>query len=878
MIRSSFNPATFDWELDWPGRVARHDVVYSSPPEDPLQGIPLGNGEVAALAWCEGSRLILVVNKSDLWDDGPEGRFHNWAAEEEEFSTTLRHGCRLVLDFRQPVFDSLYLSEVNGRLSLADATLRLQVQGPFGQVDVQAFIGEDDGMLRGRVTASLQEESPLEVTLERYGSRAFGHWYSLINRDASLGLSGTESVALGREAILTHRLTTGTFGVGLRVQSEQGEWSAQREHSRSVCLRPMPGHSHAFSFALAITSPLAVDAVEAVRVDLDAAERRGWEVAYQAHAAAWKAFWLRSLLETENDYLDNLWHLTMYYAKSSQGGRYPGRFIHGLWGWSRDVQPWTFYFHWNQQQTYWPLNPAGHHELIESYLDYRFRALPHNREDAAELFGAEGAFVADVAERRGYNSAGEKDNHTPVAQIAMDFWRQYQYTGDPAFLRERALPYILEAATFFESLLEQDAQGVYHARRGTGYEGWIQLRDAISELIYARVLLRTALEALEEAGADHPRAAHWRQAIANLAPLPAIQPEDCFTTGEDGVRLKRGFFKGQPAPTDRILAAGWSVKDGTLMTGKVPSDVQSPPIDDICEALFRLEQNQTPYSWVREDLAQYDGIFPCLEISAAFPSGLVSVGQRGTELYDLTAATALLYSPDCTGWDTLPIVLARLGLGSQVAAILHNWPIRWQPYANGFGQWGPLDVMRADTMLRFRTNRVRDAALPPAERDATKLPLSMWPFRHMAMESMSVLSCAMNEVLLQSHDGVLRVAPAASTETAGRFTLHAVGGFAVSAELRSSVPAFVAIDSRLGKRCTVQNPWPVVRLYRQGQPVRVADGEMIEFDTAPGDRWLLLPVTEELDNWEVVVDHVQPNAAPKVYAEGRARLGLPRMY
>ena len=126
----------------------------------------------------------------------------------------------------------------------------------------------------------------------------------------------------------------------------------------------------------------------------------------QSHTEVWKSIWNRSFMDYGDDYLNNLWYLTMYYLNASQGGKYPGRFDNGLWGWSRDVQNWNFYFHWNQQQLYWPLNAAGFHELINPYLEYRFNSLPYAKKDARELFNSDGAFISDVTERRGYNSSG----------------------------------------------------------------------------------------------------------------------------------------------------------------------------------------------------------------------------------------------------------------------------------------------------------------------------------------------------------------------------------------------------------------------------------------------------------------------------------------
>jgi len=46
---------------------------------------------------------VIVVNKSDLWDDAAFGQFHNWKAEEEEFNTTLRHGGRIIIDSRRRI-------------------------------------------------------------------------------------------------------------------------------------------------------------------------------------------------------------------------------------------------------------------------------------------------------------------------------------------------------------------------------------------------------------------------------------------------------------------------------------------------------------------------------------------------------------------------------------------------------------------------------------------------------------------------------------------------------------------------------------------------------------------------------------------------------
>ena len=108
------------WRLGWPGRVAGHDLVYGTPPEDPTQGIPLGNGDVGVLVWCESSRLVMAINKCDLLDDpAPLEALKNWSLEQEERSPTQRHAGRVAFDFALPVFDPFYLADFEARLSRA---------------------------------------------------------------------------------------------------------------------------------------------------------------------------------------------------------------------------------------------------------------------------------------------------------------------------------------------------------------------------------------------------------------------------------------------------------------------------------------------------------------------------------------------------------------------------------------------------------------------------------------------------------------------------------------------------------------------------------------------------------------------------------------
>jgi len=89
---------------------------------------------------------------------------------------------------------------------------------------------------------------------------------------------------------------------------------------------------------------------------------------------------------------------------------------------------------------------------------------------------------------------------------------------------------------------------------------------------------------------------------------------------------------------------------------------------------------------------------------------------------------------------------------------------------------------------------------------------------------------AVNEMLLQSHEGVIRFFPCWPKDQDAKFgDLRAVGAFLVSAERKSGVVAGVKIVSEKGRPCSVVNPWP-------GRSVRLVRGEGAA-ETVAGDRF-----------------------------------------
>ena len=112
------------------------------------------------------------------------------------------------------------------------------------------------------------------------------------------------------------------------------------------------------------------------------------------------------------------------------------------------------------------------------------------------------------------------------------------------------------------------------------------------------------------------------------------------------------------------------------------------------------------------------------------------------------------------------------------------------------------------------------------------------------IECASAVPSAINEMLLQSHEKVLRLFPVWPKEMDARFgNLRAVGAFLVSSALKDGRVRYVFIESEKGRDCTVQNPWPgtAVTLSRNNKKTETLKGDRFTFKTARGEQIALVP-------------------------------------
>lgn len=164
-------------------------------------------------------------------------------------------------------------------------------------------------------------------------------------------------------------------------------------------------------------------------------------------------------------FLEKIFNAGRYEILSSCGARPPN--LQGVWAGSYRV-PWCSDYtqNGNLQTAIAGLLPSGDFESMRSYFDFQEANLAHYRENSRKLYGCRGIHIPSRTSANGYDihystsypmlfwTAGA----AWAAHFYFDYWL---YTGDDNFFKKRALPFMKEAALFYEDFLIEGTDGCW---------------------------------------------------------------------------------------------------------------------------------------------------------------------------------------------------------------------------------------------------------------------------------------------------------------------------------------------------------------------------------------------------------------------------------
>lgn len=777
----------------------RHDIVYRSPSYEACNGFPMGDGDRTCVCFPTEKSLEFVFRKSDALRLAPDGAFQAWAWESEERHSGQVTSGSLSLSDGMPSLDCLYLTSFEQRLNMADGLWTHTSQTAFSTWTVKSFFSLADKVLV--LQADMTSDTPCErsLTLERFGSRFFYHYYEQIAPCADKGLS--DVVRGERDGCFYVGQLLGSAAFVTCAKLTKGKAAIRFPHGRGVKAVFEASGSLSFSLLLTIeTGNTVEDALAKALQNLAQAESREAELP-KRHSSVWHDFWSQSLIcLPEHDYLENVYTAHLYALRCCGTGKYPTSFT-GPFAYRSDVRNWGHVYHWNQQQVYWPLPASGHWALMRNMADYRAAMLPQAVSDAGERFGAEGAFFSDIANLNGFQ-AFEPDtvrNFTCGPQIALSLFEMYRYNGDRAFLEEQAYPLMKAAGDFYASILEK-TDGSYHIKGGaTAYESYLCLRDTITDWAHIRALFEALLVASEIVGDDRAKPTLWRDIIENRFEVPV--------TTENG----------QP-----IFSAGWRF-DGTAL-----------PYN---EGVYPLSP------------------FPACQLSPVYPTGLLGLRDVKDPLFEVAVNTLKVICEEelngsrkmgCSGHSPLPQTAARLGQGDLALALLYHYTEKYQVFTNGLTHFS--DVAADQQWARVFRPRVLEPGVSATQWEVVhekgvgpRVSIPSQLFLHSYWEGGSNIAAGLQEMLLQSHDGVIRLFPAVPDGMTAVIKLFASDGFCITSEICQGDIRYAHIVSLQGQSCHIQPPWhESVSITCDGDPVAFSEVDgILEFATEQGRSYTL---------------------------------------
>ena len=768
MKQTQFDFEKRQWNTKTTNRLPRHDLYFGMPINQPWAGIPIGDGDTGSLVWMEKDGIHINIGKTDLWQDAlPNTTYDDicYASGWEECHTMQKHAGEITIRFDSPFFDYMYQKAYSVRLSLADAHASLHADTSLGCIDADVFASSAAHTTVMHLQMSSHEGEAPEIRLARWGSRTLWKWYGQQKKAPELGLDGTDAVVTEKRMYIRQELNATKFCVGLAMVCDTAPRMAERKNCHEGFWLMPRGNAFDMTLYWTVQTGEDTDAAKAAcDRALDEAIRTGRDALYAEHCRDWESFWNISHIGLADAYLENLYYLYLYYMNSESRGAYPPHFTSGVWGWYHDYLPWVFYFHYNMQHLYAPLDAAGHGDLGDNYYDMRRRGL-----DVARLYaqiakgGKRGAFYHDVCDRYSRGADWHMNNVSCASQIGMQMYRHYSYTGDREFLQSHALPVMHAAAEYYLDILELGDDGLYHTHDTTCYEGMLLLNDTVTD----KTMIRTLFAALIPHTDDEALRAKYEDVLAHLPEfetLPLALGNDW-----DGERFLWGVGKGRtPVGRGEVFSLGYD-NDGKRYRKTFGCTTPEP------------------------ENYGYDS-FPDSELAPLYPSGLLGLKDRGTHLFECLQNQLYLHPFIYAHWGMLPIFLARTGMADEFLEAAHRAVNAFQHFPCGFnvendGEFPPvgkfLNIRNTDTGSETRMRHD--------------------DFMHFDFETVPVLAQGITDALMQSHEGLIRLCPAVRCQDAVSFALFAEGGFLVQAEVDGK-DYVVTVDSLRGEALYLRLP------------------------------------------------------------------------
>lgn len=810
-VRNTTQPV-FDPEYE--ELVGRSDLTYDGLITFSPYGMPVANGRFGGPVWEDNeSTLSMQLNHTDTF-------MFNDASANSEWDYRSGALGQLSIDFGNAVFSDV----MSQHLSLYDAKLSLEDNEV--SVNVIADNARDTVLIQIDDKRKNQTDINIDLKMTRNPVETKGKWSAISSFEDDDSDDYGRTVTLNQ--IFSEECDTGIksndyyCATSVSVGVPGADISVSSIDSRTKRIT-VPAGTDKFTVIIGGCSSMAQsDDVYDISYG-NCVESEGYDSVYASNKKWWSDFWSRSYvyLPSHPDFEQRRTYY-MYLAAISNRGNYPSKYNGGNWIAEGDRRDWgNWYWNWNQDSLYQPLNSANHMELMEPFYKMREKCYEQYKIAARQYWdisGGDALFIGEtsgvlgaetlpddiVPELQAYlagtgsltdsiRSMGERRNrflvpwnwkfssepennsvsyvsHTMVAtqETAEYYWQKYEYTKDTDWLRDHAYKFIKGAAELYRNYygFVKEEDGYYHFYRTNLHEHIWGGKDVVDDLALARGIFAVAVKASEILGEDSELRAEWQECLDNIAPYPLMSEPDAvgYTTTPDITVWAQGRLP-------------FSHNTGGCAGTESPKFKMLEKFD-----VLNLETKDEGLDYGEWEIA----------VNTYY-------GSPGY------ANQVLKSEEDKNGSSRFPEDAAKLGMSEDFAAILTTQYKAFQDTPNLIHDQG--DYYSAEGYGTFS----------------------------------SAIQQALNQSLapLPCYESVIRVFPAWPETWDAKYKLLAKGGFLVSSSMTDGDIEYVEIESQLGGTCRIRNPWDTdIVLYRDGvkaETVKSAENELIEFETYAGE-------------------------------------------
>ncbi len=273
--------------------------------------------------------------------------------------------------------------------------------------------------------------------------------------------------------------------------------------------------------------------------------------------------------------------------------------LQGKWN-NMVLPPWDSDFHMdiNLQMNYWAAESINMPEAALGLINFLNKNKESGKETARNLYGCRGIVYPISTDVSGdhYGVYGWGAWTGAAAWLGQHIWWHYVYSGDVDFLRDHAYDYFVQVAEFYEDFMYLDENGVYQLSPSYSPENPLKNQPYLpvaltvscsTDVQFVYDSLNYAIKSAKILGVDEDKVARWEEILRHI-------PE--FKIGSDGRLMEWSEEYEEFEPGHRHLSHLYGVYPSSIFT----PETRAPQYNAAIRSLeFRMEHGGGHTGWSR---------------------------------------------------------------------------------------------------------------------------------------------------------------------------------------------------------------------------------------------------------------------------------------